>query len=118
MIDEWVIAEAARRLAAAAPGARVILFGSQARGEADHRDLARELLGRARDDELAANAAARRRGIRCDRLHAVLTLHPENVQIKAAWKGDMDVSGAPGRNHPSRSIHGVEMDVFRVVAVS
>jgi uncharacterized protein len=32
---ENLIAEAARRLAAAAPEARVILFGSHARGEAD-----------------------------------------------------------------------------------
>lgn len=34
MIDETVIREAARRLAAAAPQARVVLFGSHARGEA------------------------------------------------------------------------------------
>jgi uncharacterized protein len=34
MFSEAVIAEAARRLAAAAPGAKVILFGSHARGEA------------------------------------------------------------------------------------
>lgn len=33
-VDDSVIAEAGRRLAAAAPGARVILFGSHARGEA------------------------------------------------------------------------------------
>jgi predicted nucleotidyltransferase len=33
MIDERLIAEAGRRLAAAAPGAQVILFGSHARGE-------------------------------------------------------------------------------------
>lgn len=40
MIDERVIAEAGRRLAAAAPGARVILFGSHARGDAAlHSDL-------------------------------------------------------------------------------
>jgi predicted nucleotidyltransferase len=32
--DESVIAEATRRLSEAAPGARVILFGSHARGEA------------------------------------------------------------------------------------
>jgi predicted nucleotidyltransferase len=31
--DEILIAEAGRRLAAAAPGAKVILFGSRARGE-------------------------------------------------------------------------------------
>jgi predicted nucleotidyltransferase len=34
MTDEHLIAEASRRLAAAAPDARVILFGSRARGEA------------------------------------------------------------------------------------
>ncbi len=34
MIDEAVIREAGRRLAAAAPQARVVLFGSHARGEA------------------------------------------------------------------------------------
>lgn len=34
MTDEPLIEEAGRRLAAAAPGAKVILFGSRARGEA------------------------------------------------------------------------------------
>src|ERR1700712_6088937 len=34
MTDEALIAEASRRLAAAAPDARVILFGSRARGDA------------------------------------------------------------------------------------
>jgi predicted nucleotidyltransferase len=34
MFSEAVIAEAARRLASAAPGAQVILFGSYARGDA------------------------------------------------------------------------------------
>ncbi len=34
MTDETLIAEAGRRLADAAPNARVILFGSRARGEA------------------------------------------------------------------------------------
>jgi predicted nucleotidyltransferase len=34
MTDEKLIAEAGRRLAAAAPGAQVIVFGSYARGEA------------------------------------------------------------------------------------
>jgi predicted nucleotidyltransferase len=38
--SEDLIAEAARRLAAAAPDAEIILFGSHARGEADeHSDL-------------------------------------------------------------------------------
>jgi predicted nucleotidyltransferase len=40
MIEASVIEEAGQRLAAAAPGARVILFGSHARGEANrHSDL-------------------------------------------------------------------------------
>ena len=40
VIDETLIAEAGRRLAAAAPGAQVILFGSHACGEANsHSDL-------------------------------------------------------------------------------
>ncbi len=34
MTDEDLIAEASRRLVAAAPGSKVILFGSRARGEA------------------------------------------------------------------------------------
>jgi uncharacterized protein len=34
MTDESLIEEAGRRLAAVAPGAKVILFGSRARGEA------------------------------------------------------------------------------------
>jgi predicted nucleotidyltransferase len=37
MIDEATITEAGRRIAAAAPTARVILFGSHAREEADPR---------------------------------------------------------------------------------
>lgn len=37
VVDETLIAEAGRRLAAAAPGAQVILFGSHARGEASPR---------------------------------------------------------------------------------
>jgi uncharacterized protein len=37
LVDETLIAEAGRRLAAAAPGSKVILFGSHARGEANPR---------------------------------------------------------------------------------
>jgi predicted nucleotidyltransferase len=37
IVDENLIAEAGRRLAAAAPDAQVILFGSHARGEASLR---------------------------------------------------------------------------------
>lgn len=37
IVGDHMIAEAGRRIAAAAPDARVILFGSHARGEADTR---------------------------------------------------------------------------------
>lgn len=37
VVDETLIAEAGRRLSAAAPDAQVILFGSHARGEASPR---------------------------------------------------------------------------------
>lgn len=36
-IDEQLITEAGRRIAAAAPDARIILFGSHARGDADQQ---------------------------------------------------------------------------------
>jgi uncharacterized protein len=40
VVDETLIAEAGRRLSAAAPDSQVILFGSHARGEADpHSDV-------------------------------------------------------------------------------
>lgn len=40
MVDDAVIQEAGRRLSEAAPQARIILFGSHARGEAgEHSDL-------------------------------------------------------------------------------
>lgn len=40
MVDDAVIQEAGRRLSEAPPQARIILFGSHARGEAgEHRDL-------------------------------------------------------------------------------
>jgi predicted nucleotidyltransferase len=40
VVDEGVVTEAGRRLAAAAPDAQVILFGSHARGEASpHSDV-------------------------------------------------------------------------------
>lgn len=40
VVDETLVAEAGHRLAAASPGAQVILFGSHARGEAGpHSDV-------------------------------------------------------------------------------
>ncbi len=58
MVDEAVIVEAARRLCQAAPDARVFLFGSHARGEANrHSDL--DLLVIEPDVENAAKESVR-----------------------------------------------------------
>lgn len=52
MIDEVLIAEAGRRVAAAAPDAQVILFGSHVCGEANpHSDLAFLVVKPKVDDE-------------------------------------------------------------------
>ncbi len=58
MIDERTIDEAGRRIAAAAPGARVILFGSYARGDATSKsDL--DFLVIEREDSTRVTEAAR-----------------------------------------------------------
>jgi predicted nucleotidyltransferase len=67
VIDESLIAEAGRRLAAAAPGARVILFGSHARGEADpHSDVDFLVVEPDVEDEAGESVRLRRelRGLR------------------------------------------------------
>jgi uncharacterized protein len=67
VIDESLIAEAARRLVDAAPGARVILFGSHARGEADpHSDVDFLVIEPQVDDEAGESVRLRRalRGLR------------------------------------------------------
>lgn len=66
-IDDSLTAEAARRLAASAPGARVILFGSHARGEADpHSDVNFLVIEPHVDDEAWESVRLRRalRGLR------------------------------------------------------
>lgn len=63
--DEGLIAEAGRRLASAAPGAKVILFGSRARGET-HPDSDLDLLVIEPDEvsERRAETARLRRELR------------------------------------------------------
>ena len=61
MVDSTVIEEAGRRLLAAAPGARVILFGSHARGEAgDESDLDLLVVEPSVDDRAGESVRLRR----------------------------------------------------------
>jgi predicted nucleotidyltransferase len=61
VVDESLIEEAGRRLAQAAPGARVILFGSHARGEADpHSDVDFLVIEPHVDDEAGESVRLRR----------------------------------------------------------
>ena len=61
VVDEALIAEAGRRLAAAAPDSQVILFGSHARGEADpHSDVDFLVVEPDVDDEAEESVRLRR----------------------------------------------------------
>jgi len=64
VIDETLIAEAGRRLAAAAPDSKVILFGSHARGEADPRSDVDFLVVEPDVDDEAAESVRLRRTLR------------------------------------------------------
>jgi predicted nucleotidyltransferase len=64
MLDETVIAEAGRRLVHAAPDARVILFGSYARGDAGPRSDLDFLVLKPTVDDAAAESVRLRRELR------------------------------------------------------
>jgi uncharacterized protein len=64
VIDEATIAEAGRRLAEAAPGARVVLFGSHARGEAGPRSDLDFLVVEPQVADVAAESVRLRRALR------------------------------------------------------
>lgn len=69
MVDETLIAEAGRRLAAAAPDSQVVLFGSHARGEASpHSDVDFLVV-----EPEVANEADRWRGVRGGVVHAAMS---------------------------------------------
>lgn len=69
-IDESMIAEAGRRLAAAAPESRVILFGSHARGEADSRSDVDFLVVEPEVDDVAGESVRLLRELRDLRIPA------------------------------------------------
>jgi predicted nucleotidyltransferase len=64
MFSEAVIAEAARRLSAAAPGAKVILFGSHARGDAGRRSDLDFLVVESQVEDAVAESVRLRRTLR------------------------------------------------------
>jgi predicted nucleotidyltransferase len=70
VIDEATIAEAGRRLAEAAPGARVVLFGSHARGEAGPRSDLDFLVVEPEVADVAAESVRLRRALRGLRIAA------------------------------------------------
>lgn len=91
MIDEATIEEAGRRIAAAAPeGARVILFGSHARGEAGpHSDL--DILVIEREVESAVQESVRlHQTLRGMRIPAdVVVIDEDKARRRAKVKGTM-----------------------------
>jgi predicted nucleotidyltransferase len=64
VIDEATITEAGRRLSNAAPGARVVLFGSHARGEAGPRSDLDFLVVEPEVDNVAAESVRLGRALR------------------------------------------------------
>lgn len=70
VFDEATIEQAARRLAEAAPGSRVILFGSHARGEAGPRSDLDFLVVEPEVDDVAAESVRLRRALRGLRIAA------------------------------------------------
>lgn len=90
MVDEATIAEAGRRLReAAAPGSRVILFGSHARGEARANSDLDFLVVEPAVEHAAAESVRLRRALRGMRLFADVVVVSE--QDVTAWR---DVRGS------------------------
>lgn len=85
MVDEETIVEAGRRLhAAAAPGSRVILFGSYARGDARSDSDLDFLVVEPEVEHAAAESVRLRRALRGLRLFAdVVVVSEDDVE---AWK--------------------------------
>jgi predicted nucleotidyltransferase len=79
MIDEAIIAEAGRRISEAAPSARVILFGSHARGEADSRSDLDLLVIEPRVDNPADEAVRLHRTLRGLRIPADVVVVDEDL---------------------------------------
>jgi uncharacterized protein len=78
MFDEAAISEAGRRLSEAAPGARVILFGSHARGSAGPQSDLDFLVVEPSVEDRAAEAVRLRRTLRGLRLFADVIVISEN----------------------------------------
>lgn len=89
MFDATVIEEAARRLSHAAPGARVILFGSHARGDAGSRSDLDFLVVEPKVEHRGEESVRLRRALRGLRLAAdVIVVSARDVE---EWR---DVRGS------------------------
>jgi predicted nucleotidyltransferase len=80
VVDEATIAEAGRRLAEAAPGARVVLFGSHARGEAGPRSDLDFLVVEPRVADAAAESVRLRRALRGLQIAADVVVSERDVE--------------------------------------
>lgn len=81
MIDEATIIEAGRRLSEAAPGARVVLFGSQARGDAGPRSDLDFLVVEPDVENTAVESVRLRRALRGMRIFAdVVVVRERDVE--------------------------------------
>ena len=90
MFDSRVIEEAGRRLADAAPGARVLLFGSHARGDAGPRSDLDFLVIEPSVENRAAESVRLRRTLRGLGLFAdIVVISEDDAQEWAAVRGSL-----------------------------
>jgi predicted nucleotidyltransferase len=90
VIDEATIAEAGRRLSEAAPGARVFLFGSHARGDAGPRSDLDFLVVEPEVDNVAAESVRLRRALRGLRIAAdVVVISERDVEDWREVRGSL-----------------------------
>jgi uncharacterized protein len=88
--DETLIVEAGRRLAEAAPRARVILFGSHARGEAGrHSDLDFLVIEPSVDDVVEETVRLRRTLIGLDVFVDIVVVSEDEAEAWGGVRGSM-----------------------------
>jgi len=90
MVNETNIAEAGRRISAAAPAARVILFGSHAREEADERSDLDLLVIAPKVDDPASESVRLRRTLRGLNIPTdIVVIDADSARRRSAVPGTM-----------------------------